>query len=51
MSVRCSALEFISMHDLSGERLLVVLSCGLPPKTSSSDTAFFPSGDNRKFLS
>ena len=49
MSVGDSVEEFISIHALGRERLLV-LSCG-SSVTSSQNSVFHPLGDDREFLS
>ena len=50
MSVGDSAEEFILIHALRRERLLV-LSCGLPSKKIRSKFCFSPVGRRREFLS
>ena len=49
MSLGDSAEEFISIHALGRERLLV-MSCGLAV-TSSQNSVFRALGDDREFLS
>ena len=50
MRVGDSAEEFISIHALGRERLLV-LSCGLPSRALVQNSVFRPLGDDREFLS